>query len=88
LKQETGLEAKELELLGSYWSGVGSTNQEASIFLARGLTQGQAEPEEGEFFDIERYSFDEIAEMIDNHTIRDAHSIVAFHFLEQHLKKL
>jgi ADP-ribose pyrophosphatase len=86
LSEEVGVKAERLTQIGHYWTAVGHTDQDAFVFIAEGLTYGESHPEAGEFFDVERYTFDEIKELINTSKIKDAHTIVAFHYLEGYLK--
>lgn len=87
LRQEAGLIASKLTLLCNYWSGPGHTDQETYVYLAENLDQVLPQPEDGEFFDIERYSVEEVSHLIDSGKIKDVHTIAAFHLLEQFLRK-
>lgn len=87
LEEETGIRAQSFKELVRYWSGVGRTNQEAFVYLAEGLSFGEQHTDEGEVIDVEKYSFEEVKKMIDDKVIKDAQTIVAFHYLETHLQK-
>lgn len=87
LHEETGISADELIQIGRFWHGSGRTNQEVYIYIARGLTFEKAEPEEGEFVDIEEHTISEIGEMIEKSEILDGPTITAYHYLENYLKK-
>ena len=43
LREETGLSAERLTLLGKLWIGYGVMNQMHHVYLAEGLTQGETE---------------------------------------------
>ena len=45
LREELGLEAKEMTHLGTLWIAYGFANQKQHVFLATGLTQTQKEPD-------------------------------------------
>ncbi|MBQ4528162.1 MAG: NUDIX hydrolase [Clostridia bacterium] len=77
LMEETGLEADELISLGKIYPSVGYTNETIYLFLARGLSQGKANPDEDEFVDVERIPFDELVTMVMSDEIKDAKSVVA-----------
>ena len=48
LREETGLSAETMTLLGSYWIAYGFTRQKQHVFLATGLRQDVNEPDEEE----------------------------------------
>jgi len=85
LVEETGLRSRKLIKLGEYWPGVGSVDQKAYCFLAQDLIQDTPQPEKGEFFDIEKYTIDEVSSLIKTGVIRDAQTIVAYHMLINYL---
>ncbi len=45
LKEETGLEAREMTRLGALWISYGFTRQEQHVYLATGLTETGKEPD-------------------------------------------
>ena len=45
LREETGLDAREMTLLGSNWIAYGFARQKQFIFLATGLTQAEKDPD-------------------------------------------
>ena len=52
LTEETGLVAERLELLTESYGAPGFTNEHTSVYLAHGLTQGEASLDEGEFLNV------------------------------------
>lgn len=76
LKEETGLEAKEIEFVLDYYSSPGFTNEKVHIFIASELLSGEAEPEEDEYIDIVKVNIDDALEMVNNGTIRDGKTII------------
>jgi ADP-ribose pyrophosphatase len=45
LREETGLHAEEMTLLGHHWIAYGFTRQKQHVFLATGLSQAETEPD-------------------------------------------
>src|SRR5258708_29684406 len=45
LREETGLHAEEMTLVGHHWIGYGFTRQKQHVFLATGLSQAEREPD-------------------------------------------
>ena len=48
LKEETGLSANKIRMIGHYYLGPGHHSQECKVFLAEGLTEGKSHLEVGE----------------------------------------
>lgn len=78
LKEETGYTASSIEQIGSFHISPGWSTQEGQIFLATGLTEGNANPEEFEFVTPVTVTQDELEQMIDTGAIIDASTRVAY----------
>jgi 8-oxo-dGTP pyrophosphatase MutT (NUDIX family) len=77
LLEETGLVAKEwTELMEMHLSN-SVTDEQAIIFLARGLEQREAAPEETEELVIRRIPFEEAYRMVERGEITDSISVAA-----------
>ncbi|KKR72179.1 MAG: NUDIX hydrolase [Microgenomates group bacterium GW2011_GWC1_41_8] len=81
LIEETGLRAKQWENLGWFYVANGHTNQKGYVFLVQELTQGEAEPEAGEFLEVKKVPIKQIGLMIKNDEIKDGPTISAYQFL-------
>lgn len=77
LKEETGLEASDWALIQRMQLSNSATNEEAYIFLARGLTQGQSAPEENERLHIHRLPFEELYQRVRSSEITDSLTVAA-----------
>ena len=71
LSEETGYTASYWELLTRFQPSPGYTDEVIHIYLARGLTQGLAHPDEGEFIACERLSLGEALADIDEGRLTD-----------------
>jgi ADP-ribose pyrophosphatase len=82
LREETGLVADKLELLARIYIAYGFLTQPIHIFVATGLTQHDAQPEQEEQ-DIVRGSFtwSEFHRMVAEGEIVDAHTLAALSLL-------
>lgn len=88
LKQETGLKAKVWEKIGSAHLAPGHNWQAFHIFVAKNLIKGEPEFEEDEFIKIRPdVDIKKVREMILNGKITDGPTIVAYHFLEEYLRR-
>ena len=79
LLEETGLRAAKLVPL---FSGVrlsnSVTDESATAFLATGITQGEAQPEDTEELQVRRLPVDEAIDMVLSGEINDSFSVLAF----------
>jgi ADP-ribose pyrophosphatase len=76
LKEETGYECGELELLNSIYTTVAFCNEKIDIYLARGLkNQGSQHLDEDEYVNVEAYTVDELKDMIYKCKIQDSKTI-------------
>lgn len=77
LMEETGLSASEwIEIQRMHLSNSVS-NELAIIYIARGLSQGEAEPEETEQLTLRKVPFDDAYQMVLNGEITDSISVAA-----------
>lgn len=77
LLEETGLEATEWTPIMNMHLSNSVTDEYAIIYLARGLKQGVATPEETEQLQVKRIPFEEAWQMVENGSITDAMSVAA-----------
>ncbi|MAK89921.1 MAG: DNA mismatch repair protein MutT [Oceanospirillaceae bacterium] len=77
LKEETGLEAAAVEELCRLHTSNCITDEAAVAFIAKGLTEGEAEPEETEQLTLKRLPFNEALAMAMDGRITDAISVAA-----------
>lgn len=77
LLEETGLEASEWTPIMNMHLSNSVTDEYAIIYLARGIKQGIATPEETEQLQVKRIPFEEAWQMVENGTITDAMSVAA-----------
>ena len=75
LAEETGYAARRLKKLLEIFPSPGFVAEIMWIFLATGLTQGEARPEEDERIEARRFSLREAERMIRSGKLRDAKSI-------------
>ena len=77
LKEETGLVAREWTKLLDFYLSNSVTNEYGVAYLARGLRQEVAEPEETEELKLRRVPLQEAISMVVNGEIKDALSVLA-----------
>lgn len=82
LLEETGLSADRLELLlGDLQLSNSVSDERAYLYLANGISIGEAQPEETEQIRVRRLPLSEAFAMIDRGEIRDAMSVLALQCL-------
>lgn len=77
LLEETGLEAAEWTKLMEFHLSNSVSDELGHIFLARNLTQRQAQPEETEDLAVKKIPFEEAYRMVENGTITDSMAVAA-----------
>lgn len=77
LKEETGLTAQHWAPIGRIHTSNSVTDEEGFIFLAQGLQQGAAEPEETEELRVRRIPLHEAVDMVMRSEITDSISMCA-----------
>lgn len=87
LSEETGLEAENWVDLGFIYTSAGFSTERLYIYLATGLTQGQAHPDPNEFLDVEKVPLSELLKMADDCLIHDAKTVVGILKAERYLHK-
>jgi len=86
LTEETGLHAEKIEWLATLYPSPGYCSETLTIYLATGLTQGQASLDEGEHLSCHAYPLSELLDMIDRGEIRDAKTQVGLLALDRRLQ--
>lgn len=82
LREETGLSAEHLELLiGDLQLSNSVSDERAHLYVARGLTRGEAEPEATEQIRVRRLPLSEAFAMVDRGEIKDAMTVLALQCL-------
>ncbi|MEN1759331.1 NUDIX hydrolase [Anoxynatronum sibiricum] len=76
LLEETGYRAGQLDKLTAYFSSPGFSNEVIHLYLARDLTEGQAQPDEDEYLEITKIPLTEVLTMIHNGSIQDSKTII------------
>ncbi|MGV3762119.1 MAG: NUDIX domain-containing protein [Parapedobacter sp.] len=72
LKEETGLTAEHWQQIGRVHTSNSVTDEEGFIFLARGLTPGDAQPEETEELLVKKIPLSEAVDMVMRFEITDS----------------
>jgi len=78
LREETGYEAKNLELVASFVPYSGVSNEICYVFVAWNLKNNPLKPDENEEFELLEYSFEEIENLIENNVLTDGMTLAAW----------
>ncbi|OUM98993.1 MAG: hypothetical protein BAA04_10440 [Firmicutes bacterium ZCTH02-B6] len=81
LAEETGLRAASWKLLGQFYPAPGYSTERMHLFLARDLTAGDPNYDEGEDIEtVDWFAPSELATMVSDGRIRDAKTIAALYY--------
>jgi ADP-ribose pyrophosphatase len=75
LREETGYAAKNWTKLLSAYMAPGYSNEIIHFYVAEGLTMLGSDPEDDESISVEKYSLNEVTDLIESNEIRDAKTI-------------
>ena len=78
LKEETGCKAAKWEKLAEFWPSPGFLAEKMTIYLATGLTEGEATPMEDERIEKRWFTAKELDEQIRDGKILDAKTQIGF----------
>ncbi|WP_024834315.1 NUDIX domain-containing protein [Ruminiclostridium josui] len=87
LMEETGLRAGKIEHLISIHTTPGFCNEVIHMYVATELTQGDSCTDEDEFLDVEKIHVSKLVDMILNHEITDAKTIIGVMMAEKILRE-
>lgn len=78
LAEETGFRAGSLDPLASFYPAIGYSSERIDLFLARDLTPGPTQFDEGEEIRVLTRTPDQVEAMVRSGEIGDSKSIIAF----------
>ncbi len=87
LKEETGYDAKNIELLTSFYSSIGYSTELLSLYLATELTPGETCFDDTEAIEVYHYPLSQLNAMIQSGEIIDAKTIIAITLTELKLAR-
>jgi len=87
LLEETGYQAKKWTKLLRYFASPGFLGEWMQIFLAEGLTAGQAAPEEDESLELQFVPLSELLRLIGAGKILDGKTIISISFYALYLRR-
>jgi ADP-ribose pyrophosphatase len=86
LREETGCRAKKFIKLAEFYPSPGFLAEKMTIYLAKEITVGQAEPMEDERIQTRWFTAKEIDELIRSRKILDAKTMIGFLRWQRYLK--
>lgn len=79
LIEETGYRAANWEMLSSYYPSPGFLAEKMTIYLATGLTAGEAQPMDDERIETKWFTAGEVRAMIDSGDIADSKTMIGYY---------
>lgn len=83
LLEETGYSARSWKRVLRFWASPGFVAEAMSVYLARGLRAGAAQPEEDEVIEINFFPLEKAVAMVMSRTIQDAKTIAGVLWLDR-----
>jgi ADP-ribose pyrophosphatase len=83
LEEETGYSAAEWNFVCTIHNAIAYSDEHLDIFLARGLQEGQAKLDEGEFLELFSATIPELLDMVRRGEITDVKTIIGTFWLEK-----
>lgn len=87
IREETGLEAGNLQKLGEFYLVPGYSTELMAAFLATELKENPLQGDEDEFLEVEKIPLKRAIEMAERGEVRDAKSLAALFLARTHLEK-
>ena len=87
LLEETGYRAKRWQRALHFYSSPGFLDETMTIFYARGLTLGEAQPEDDECIEIELTPLSKVVDMIVSGKVRDGKTVAGVLWLVESLRR-
>lgn len=77
LEEETGVNASQIDYMGTMFTTVAILDEKIHMYLARGITYKSAHPDEGELVEVEKIPLARLVEMVMNGEIPDSKTQIA-----------
>jgi ADP-ribose pyrophosphatase len=83
LREETGYSAREWQFVCTIHNAIAYSDEHLDLYLARGLTAGDAALDDGEFLDVYTASLEELLSGVREGKITDVKTIIGIFWLER-----
>jgi ADP-ribose pyrophosphatase len=87
IREETGMEATQLQRVGDFYLAPGYSSEFMAVFLATGLKHNPLKADDDEFLKVEKISVKDVAAMFERGEIPDAKSLAAWLLAKPYLEK-
>jgi ADP-ribose pyrophosphatase len=85
IREETGMAAKNIKEIGSFYLAPGYSTELMHVFLATGLTHDPLDPDADEYLSVEKITVAKAFELAENGQIQDSKSLAALLLARQYL---
>ena len=86
VREEVGMAAKEISLLGDFFLAPGYSSEHMYVYLARDLVEDPLPGDEDEFLQVVQLSWEKVKEMIKTNQIKDGKTLAALLLLQESYK--
>jgi ADP-ribose pyrophosphatase len=83
LEEETGYTATDWQFVSTIHNAIAYSDEHLDIYLARGLTGGDAKLDDGEFIEIFTASIDDMLDMVRSGRITDVKTVIGAFWLDK-----
>ncbi len=87
IREETGMEAGNLQKVGEFYLAPGYSTEFMAVFLATGLKENPLQADDDEFLQVEKIPLRKAIEMSERGEVPDAKSLAALLLARPHLEK-
>lgn len=87
IREETGMAAKLMKKLGTFYMAPGYSSEYMHVYLATGLYPSRLEGDEDEFLQLEAIPVDQVFEMVSKGELLDGKSLAALLMAKELIKK-
>ncbi len=87
IREETGMEAGQLQRVGDFYLAPGYSSEFMAVFLATGLKQNPLKADDDEFLQVEKFPMKDVTAMFERSEVPDAKSLAAWLLVKPHLEK-
>lgn len=87
LKEETGYVPENFEYAFEFYPSPGITTEKIHLFIATGLTKEAAEPDEGEFVEIEKIPISDLNRKLKRGEISDSKTVIAINIAKEYIEE-
>lgn len=85
IREETGMAAKNIKEIGSFYLAPGYSTELSHVFLATGLTHDPLDPDADEYLSVETMPLAKAFELAENGQMQDAKSLAALLLARKYL---